>query len=90
MQKIYKFEIFNLGNSKTIKLRELIKLIADKLGIKPKIQQFPVHPGDVPITYADISKSKEMFGYQPSTSIEKGVENFVRWYIIKRNLLDGD
>jgi len=88
IQKNIKFEIFNLGNSKTIKLRELIKLIADKLGIKPKIQQFSVQPGDVPITFADISKTKRMLGCKPQTSIEEGIENFVKWYLIKRNFLE--
>jgi len=88
MHKICKFEIFNLGNSKTIKLRELIKLIADRFEVKPKIQQFPVQLGDVPITYADISKTKRMLGYKPSTPIEEGIEKFVKWYLKKKDLLE--
>ena len=88
MQKNFKFEIFNLGNSKTIKLRELIKLIADRFEVKPKIQQFPVQPGDVPITYADISKTKRMLGYKPSTPIEEGIEKFVKWYLKKKDFLE--
>jgi UDP-glucuronate 4-epimerase len=89
MKKVYKFEILNLGNSKTIKLQELIKIIADKLKIKPKIQQFPIQPGDVSITYADISKAKILLGYNPTVSIENGIDNFIKWYLLNKNLLQG-
>ncbi len=76
----YDFEIFNLGNSETIQLRSLIDLIGEKLGIEPDIDQKPEQPGDVPITYADISKSKKLLGYNPEVSIEDGVEKFVKWF----------
>ena len=88
MQKTYKFEIFNLGNSTTIKLRDLINCIEDKLKIRAKIEQLPKQPGDVPITCADISRAKRMLGYKPSTAIEEGIENFVKWYLIKKNFLE--
>jgi len=88
MQKTYKFEIFNLGNSTTIKLRDLINCIEDKLKIRAKIEQLPKQPGDVPITCAEISRAKRMLGYNPLTSIEEGIENFVKWYLIKRNFLE--
>lgn len=88
LQKTYKFEIFNLGNSTTIKLRDLINCIEDKLKIRAKIEQLPKQPGDVPITCADISKAKRMLGYNPSTSIEEGIENFVRWYLGKKDFLE--
>ena len=76
----YDFEIFNLGNSETIQLRDLIDLIGEKMGVRPKIDQKPEQPGDVPITYADIAKSKNMLDYQPQVSIEKGIEKFIRWF----------
>jgi len=88
-QKVYKFEIFNLANSKTIKLRKLIELIANKLEIEAKIQQLPEQLGDVPITYSDISKVKRMLRYNPSTSIQDGVQNFIKWYKRKKNILGG-
>ena len=88
MHKIYKFEIFNLGNSTTIKLRDLINCIEDKLKIRAKIDKLPKQPGDVPITCADTSRAKKMLGYNPLTSIEHGVENFVKWYLKKRNFLE--
>lgn len=83
----FEFEIFNLGNSTTVKLKDLIDLIAQKLDVNPKIEKLPVQPGDVPITYADISKARQMLGYNPITVIEEGVERFVRWYSIHRNRL---
>ena len=76
----YDFEIFNLGNSETIQLKDLIELIGEKMGVKPKVDQKPEQPGDVPITYADIAKSKNMLDYQPQVSIEKGIEKFIRWF----------
>ncbi|MBI2546193.1 GDP-mannose 4,6-dehydratase [Candidatus Woesearchaeota archaeon] len=80
LEKNYPFEIFNLGNSATAKLRELISTIEKALGKKAKIKQMPMQPGDVPITYADISKSRKMLGYNPKTRIEEGVRKFVEWY----------
>ena len=80
LQADYDFEIFNLGNSETTQLRSLIELIGEKMGIEPKIDQKPEQPGDVPITYADISKTKKMLDYDPQVSIEEGVRRFVEWF----------
>ena len=77
-----------IGNSKTIKLRKLIELIAQRLNTDVKIQQFPERAGDVYITYADISRAKRILGYEPLTSIEEGIDNFVKWYLKKRNFLE--
>ena len=74
------FEIVNLGNSRTIELRELIGLIAAALGKEPRIKELPLQPGDVPITYADISKAQRLLGYSPNYPIERGVEHAVAWY----------
>lgn len=76
----YDFEIFNLGNSEVVQLRELIKLIGNALGVEPKIDQQPEQPGDVPITYADVSKAREQLDYEPEVSIEEGIEKFVEWF----------
>ena len=78
------FEIFNLGSSTTVKLKELIELIAKKLKVNPKVEQLPGHPGDVPITWADISKARALLGYNPKVSLEEGIERFVRWYTTTR------
>jgi UDP-glucuronate 4-epimerase len=74
------YHIYNLGESKTIALRELIDLIARHVGTEPIIEMLSNQPGDVPITYANISKAKEEIGYQPKIGIEEGIERFVRWY----------
>jgi UDP-glucuronate 4-epimerase len=74
------YHIYNLGESETIELRELISLIAKCLGKEPRIQELPVQPGDVPITYADISRARSEIGFQPQVDMEEGVEKFVKWY----------
>lgn len=79
------YEILNLGNSKVVELRYLIHLIEKNLGKKAIIKQLPDQPGDVPITYSDISKAKELLGYAPQTSIEEGIEKFVKWYRGEKN-----
>ena len=80
LDKKFDFEIFNFGNSKTVELRYLISLIEKNLGKRAKIRQFPDQPGDVPITYADISKAKKLLGYNPKVRIEEGIKKFVEWY----------
>ncbi|MDD4332316.1 MAG: SDR family NAD(P)-dependent oxidoreductase [Methanosarcinaceae archaeon] len=74
------YEILNLGNSKVVELRYLIHLIEKNLGKKAIIKQLPDQPGDVPITYSDISKARTLLNYAPQTSIEEGIEKFVKWY----------
>jgi UDP-glucuronate 4-epimerase len=79
-QKEFGFEIFNLGESQTIKLADLIALIENALGKKAVIDRQPLQPGDVPITFADISKAREKLGYQPKVKVEKGIPLFVDWF----------
>jgi UDP-glucuronate 4-epimerase len=74
------FEVFNLGESQTIRLDQLISLIESALGKKAVIDRQPLQPGDVPITYADISKARRMLGYQPQVKAEKGIPIFVDWF----------
>jgi UDP-glucuronate 4-epimerase len=81
------YEIFNLGESQTIELRELIALIEKNLGKKAVIDQQPNQPGDVPITFADIDRAKSAIGYAPTTKVPQGVEKFVKWYIANRETL---
>jgi UDP-glucuronate 4-epimerase len=78
------FDIFNLGESQTIELRELIELLEKSLNKKAVIDRQPLQPGDVPLTYADISKSRELLGYNPTTKIEQGIPKFVEWFLGKR------
>ena len=74
------FEIFNLGESETVKLSRLIELLEAALGKKAVIDRQPLQPGDVPITFADISKARKLLGYNPKIKVEKGIPLFVDWF----------
>ncbi|HEV2045956.1 MAG TPA: GDP-mannose 4,6-dehydratase [Chthoniobacterales bacterium] len=76
-----RFDIFNLGESETIQLKDLIAAIENVLGKKAKINQLPEQPGDMPLTCADISKAKKLLGYNPSTKFEDGLPRFVDWFL---------
>ena len=79
-QREFGFEIFNLGESRTVKLAELIALIEKALGKPAIIDRQPLQPGDVPITFADISKAREKLGYNPQVKVEDGIPLFVDWF----------
>jgi UDP-glucuronate 4-epimerase len=74
------FEIFNLGESETTQLREMIALIETAVGQSAKIERLPDQLGDVPQTFADISKSQRLLGYNPQVKIDRGIPKFVAWY----------
>ena len=74
------YEIFNLGESQTTELAELINLLEKSLDMPAIIDRQPMQPGDVPTTYADISKSREILGYNPTTKIAEGIPKFVEWF----------
>ena len=75
------FDIFNLGESETTPLSELIALIERALGRRARINRLPDQPGDVPLTCADISKARRLLGYRPTTPISAGIPRFVEWYL---------
>lgn len=75
-----RYEIFNLGESQTIELAELISLIERSLDMHAIIDRQPMQPGDVPVTFADITKSREILGYNPQTNIADGIPKFVEWF----------
>lgn len=74
------YEVVNLGESRTVELRELISLLEKELDLPAKIDRLPLQPGDVPQTFADISKARRLLGYDPQTQIERGIERFVEWF----------
>jgi UDP-glucuronate 4-epimerase len=74
------FEIFNLGESQTVKLSCLIELLEQALGKKAIIDRKPPQPGDVPITYADIAKARSRLNYNPRVKVEEGILLFVEWF----------
>ncbi len=79
-KKEFGFEIFNIGESQVIRLDQLIGLIESALGKKAVIDRQPLQPGDVPITFADISKAQRLLGYQPQVKAEKGIPLFIDWF----------
>lgn len=74
------FEIFNLGNSHPVTLLELLHALEKATGRKADREEKPMQPGDVPLTWADISKAKRLLGYQPKVTLEEGLRGFVDWY----------
>jgi UDP-glucuronate 4-epimerase len=74
------FEIFNLGGAETTRLGDLVAWLAEELAVEPRIEYLPDQPGDVPITYADVSKAARMLGYSPKVPIREGLRRFVAWY----------
>jgi UDP-glucuronate 4-epimerase len=78
------FEIYNLGESQTTSLIELIKLIEGAFGKKGDIEMLELQPGDVSVTYADITKAKRMLKYRPKVKMEEGIKRFVEWYRAQR------
>ena len=84
LSNINGYEVFNLGNSRAVKLSGLIELIEKQTGAKAIINRMDFAAGDVFTTYADILKAKKMLKYNPETPIEKGIKKFVAWYLKNR------
>ncbi len=74
------YEVINLGESRTVELRELISLLEKVLGMKAQIDRQPLQPGDVPQTFADVKKARLLLGYDPQTQIEDGIRKFIEWF----------
>jgi len=74
------YEIYNLGESETTSLSELVAAIGEVCGREPVLDRQPMQPGDVVVTYADISKARERLGYAPRTLVAEGLRRFLEWY----------
>ncbi|WP_155876492.1 NAD-dependent epimerase [Desulfuromonas sp. AOP6] len=74
------YRIYNIGNNQPVELLHLIEVLETSLGKKAEKILLPLQPGDVPATYADVDALVQDVGFKPATSIEEGVEHFVRWY----------
>lgn len=80
IERCGEYRVFNLGQSKPVALRDVIKTIADAMGKEPIIEQQPQPPGDVNVTYADIRRAAEQLGYHPTTDFADGIKRYVSWY----------
>jgi UDP-glucuronate 4-epimerase len=75
-----RYEIINLGNHRAEELLRVISLLESELQVKAEQQLLPIQPGDVPATYADITRARAKLGFQPQTPIEAGIPRFIQWY----------
>jgi len=80
IDKNYKCEIFNLGNHKSENLMDMISLIEKELEKKAKIEFLPMQAGDVKESFADIGNSSDLISYKPTTDIDIGIHEFIKWY----------
>jgi len=76
------FDMFNLGESETIQLKDLIAAVENALGKRAKINQLPQQAGDMPLTCADISKARKLLGYKPTTRFSEGLPRFIDWFLL--------
>jgi len=81
IEKNFPFEIFNLGESQTIPLVELVASLEEALEKKARLLRMPEQTGDMKVTYADISKARKMLGYNPQTSFREGIRLFADWFV---------
>src|SRR3954470_15296914 len=79
-KKEFGYQIFNLGESQTVRLSYLIEVLEKAMGRKAVIDRQPQQPGDVPITYANIGKARSLLGYTPGIKIEAGIPLFIEWF----------
>ncbi len=79
MERCQGYEIYNLGESRTTSLKDLIQQIGEAIGVEPVIDQKPLQPGDVTITFADVSRAKAQLGYDPSTLVVDGLARYAAW-----------
>ena len=75
-----KYSVLNLGNSNTVQLNRFIEIIEEELGKKAERNLMPLQPGDVPETFSDIEKTKEVLSWEPKVGIEEGIKKFIDWY----------
>ncbi|MGA1873777.1 MAG: NAD-dependent epimerase [Thermoplasmatota archaeon] len=80
LERPFPYEVFNLGNHNPVQLEYFISVIEKELGMQAVRNYMDIQPGDVPKTYADIDKTMEKLGWQPTTSIEAGIRKFIEWY----------
>jgi len=85
--RCFGFEVIYLGNAVTVRLSRLVELVAEALGVEPRVNRLPLQPGDVPITCADTARARRLLGYNPQTPIEEGVARYVDWFRTERSLL---
>ncbi|MBI5561159.1 MAG: GDP-mannose 4,6-dehydratase [Deltaproteobacteria bacterium] len=77
----FPYEIINLGGAHTAEVKELVSIVEKNLGKRARLKYLPPAQGDVPVTYADVSKAKRLLGYSPEVTLDEGVGRYVRWFL---------
>ncbi|MGQ9695195.1 MAG: NAD-dependent epimerase/dehydratase family protein [Thermodesulfobacteriota bacterium] len=85
LKREHGYEIYNIGESRTVSLIELVRYLEERLGKKSTLEFLPPQPGDVAVTFADIRKAQQMLHYSPQTQIEEGLDRFVNWFLEIKN-----
>ena len=80
-KELHGYQVINIGNSFPVELRALVKMVEEATGVSLHIQRKPQQPGDVPRTFADISKARQLLGYNPMTSMEEWIRLQVEWFL---------
>jgi UDP-glucuronate 4-epimerase len=80
------FKVFNIGNNNPVPLNRFIEAIEAAMSKQAVKNMLPMQSGDVPLTYADIDDLVDEYGFNPSTSIEQGISNFVDWYLSSKSV----
>ncbi len=88
MERCSGYHIWNLGGSKTIELGQLVEKIASKLGVERRVKQLPMQPGDVDLTCADVTRSRNELGWTPAVEIDQGLDLFLNWFEKRRTALN--
>lgn len=74
------YDLFNLGESRTVELSSLVRVLGEAMRKKPQLERLPMQPGDVVCTFADIDKARQVLGYDPKVALEEGIPRFVAWF----------
>lgn len=80
------YDVFNLGSDRPVQLMDMLRTVERRLGKQARIEYRDAHPADVPATWADISKAREVLGWEPKTSYEEGVDATADWYMANRDM----
>jgi len=78
------FAVYNLGDSKVVELGRMVALLAEALGVEAEVERLPRQPGDVPTTFADISRARRDLDYSPGVPFERGIRLFADWFLSSR------
>lgn len=84
LKKKFSYEIFNIGSGRPVEIIQIVRLLEQNLNKKAKIIFKEKPKEDMPVTYADITKARNLLGYQPKTPLETGIRNFVQWFLNHR------